>query len=150
MKQIRTVLLMLMAGTLALTSCKKDGGSKTSASMNLSVDGSAKSTSSVIATYYQSEKSLQVIATFSGGASVSFMIQNIKVGSFDASTDEVLATYSTSNSFADTYTGDSGTVTISSFANGTVKGTFAFAASKTGGSTTHITGGTFTAAYTTQ
>lgn len=149
MKQIKTALLMLVVCTLTFSSCKKDSA-KTSVSLKVTIDGVTKTASHVVATYYKSENTLQLMATFSGTENVSLMIENVKVGNFDASSDEVLTTYATTNDFANTYTGDSGQVVISTFGNGTISGTFNFVATNTSSATKTLTAGSFNTTYVSQ
>jgi hypothetical protein len=152
MRQTKTALMMLMVCFIAFSSCKKDKSTpKTSVSLTVKVDGVSKTASHVLATYYKSENTLQLMATFSGTENVSLMIQNIKPGSYDiATSNDVIATYGTASDFADTYQGDTGTIVISSFSNGSVSGTFNFVGTNTANASKTITAGTFTTTYISQ
>jgi len=150
-KKFKMAFIMLMTCTVALSSCKKDKKDpSTTSGLSAKVDGTAKTSKSLIAVYYQSEKTLQIISTVGGTESIGLMISDIKTGTFDIANDGVIATYATTSSFDDTYLGNSGSATVTAFGNGTVSGTFSFTAKTVAGATKTITEGKFTTKYTTQ
>jgi hypothetical protein len=146
MKSIKLSLLILALCGLVLSSCKKSSNPAPAAavSMSLTFNGTAKNTNVVVATYYTSENTLQLIGTFNTEA-VSIMIQNIQTGTFTLPSDNVLATYSTANNFADTYLGSTGSITITSFTSDAVSGTFQFTGTNTSNANGVVTGGKFSA-----
>lgn len=144
--------MVLLVCFIAFSSCKKDKSTtQASVSLAVKVDGVSKTASHVLATYYKSENTLQLIATFSGTENVSLMIENVKAGSYDlATSNDVIATYGTASDFADTYQANTGTLVVSSFGNGSVSGTFNFVATNPSSATKTITAGTFTTTYISQ
>lgn len=144
MKIIKSSLLILALCGLVLSSCKKSGSSpSTTVSMSLKFNGTAKNTSIVVASYYVSENTLQVIGTFNSTEAVSLMINNIKTGTFALPSNDIVASYSTSADFANTYLGDTGSITITSFTSDAVSGTFQFTGTNPSNATGAVTEGKF-------
>ncbi|MDB4923176.1 DUF6252 family protein [Mucilaginibacter sp.] len=145
MKRIKPVLFLLILCILAFNSCKKSGSSPTNAiNISLKINGTAKTSSAPVADYIVSEKSLQIMGAF-GTEGVSIMIQNVKVGTFDVAKDEAIMTYSVKPDFQYTYLGTTGKVTITSFTDTTVAGTFAFSGTDMNGLNGVVTEGKFQA-----
>jgi hypothetical protein len=146
MKKIKSLVFIAAVFAFAFSSCKKSGSDNKPAStvsMSLNFNGTAKNTSSVLASHYEDENTLQVIGTFSGSQGLSLMIQNIKVGTFNIASDGVIASFSTSADFANTYLADSGTVTITSYTSDAIAGTFQFTGTNQAGAAGVVTSGTF-------
>lgn len=146
MKQIRSTLIILSVCTLAFSSCKKSGDKPSdSIGISLKFNGTAKSSTTPIASYYPAENSLQVEGIFNGTEAVSLMIENIKTGTFDVASDAVVASYSTTADFNNTYLGSTGSVNITSFTSDQVSGTFQFTGTNPANATGTVTEGKFTA-----
>ena len=147
MKQIKFFVWFGLA-ILTLASCKKSSSSPVpSQSISLKFNGTQKSSSTVVASLYTSESTLQVLGTF-GSEGVSLMIQNPKVGTFDASNGSVVASYSSGADLADTYLADNGTITITSMTSEAVSGTFQFTGTNQSNVTGTVTEGKFSAKLT--
>jgi hypothetical protein len=145
MKNLKPILLICMFMAIISASCKKsDNNISTSISVSLKFNGSAKSSSTVIADYIKSESNLQVIGKF-GNEAVSISIANIKVGTFDVATDGALVSYATTADFSNTYLGTTGTVVITSFTSDKVTGTFNFVGTTIDGRNGTVTEGKFSA-----
>lgn len=150
MKKIKTLLLLFSIVALGLTSCKKDSETtaEANAALTVKVNGTAKSsTGPVVATIYQSEKTLQILGQFSTTEGVSIMIQDFKVGEFNVATDDVLVVYTngTTGSLSTTFMGDTGKVKITSITDTKVTGTFEFVGSNDSEQTKTLTEGKFEA-----
>jgi hypothetical protein len=148
MKQIRTILFMLAAFTLALTSCKKDSNKPgNTPSVSFKLNGTSQTTANVVGTYVKSENTIQVIGQLGNGIALQLMVENVKVGSFDLAdaNQQVLAAYTTGSQLEDIYTGNTGNITITSFSGTSVSGTFQFVATNTLNDSKTISNGTFTA-----
>ncbi|MGN6641255.1 MAG: hypothetical protein ACTHJ8_20255 [Mucilaginibacter sp.] len=148
MKQFRTILFMLAAFTLVLTSCKKDSNKPNSAaSITFKLNGASQSTTNVVGTYIKSENTIQVIGNMGNGIALQLMVENVKTGSFDLAdiNQQVLATYTTGSQLEDIYVGGTGNITITSFNSTSVSGTFQFVATNTSNDSKTISNGTFTA-----
>ena len=143
MKLIKPILVVLTLFALVSASCKKSDSAAPSNAIGISlkINGTAKSSTMVIADYIKSESSLQVIGTF-GTEAVSLMVPS-KVGTFDIIKDNLLLSYSVKNDYDDTYLGESGTVTITSFTSTTVTGTFQFSGPNPEGGNGAVTEGKF-------
>lgn len=147
MKTIKLSLLAVVFCTLVLGSCKKSSNPSPAAavSMSMKFNGTAKSTSTVVASYYSSENTLQVIGSFNNTDAISLMIQNVKTGTFTLPSNDIIASYSQGSEFATTYLGDTGSITITSFTDTQVTGTFQFTGTTTSNATGIISEGKFSA-----
>ncbi len=131
MKLHRSVLLVLIFCTLLFNACSKSNGpdNKLSAQyISLKVDGVLKSSTAPTGSYYQaSDTSIYVIGTF-GTEQVTILIEHITVGTFEVATvrNEAIVHYISTNGAAVVYDGIYGSVTIDSYSNGAVTGTFSF------------------------
>lgn len=88
---------------------------------------------------------MQVEGVFNTGEQLSITINNVKAGTFDIATGAAVANYLISNTAVDSYAGTVGTVTISSFTNSSVTGSFQFTGTNLASTSIAITGGTFQA-----
>jgi len=148
MKQIKSTLLILTLCVFVFSSCKKSSKDSPSSDISISLkfNGTAKSSATPIASYYPGEKTLQIAGSFNGKEALSLMIENIKVGTFNLPSDDVLATYTTNISdFSTTYFGSTGSVTITSFTDSAVSGTFQFSGTNTSNAAGTVTEGKFNA-----
>jgi hypothetical protein len=146
MKQIKSTLLILTLCALVFSSCKKSSTNPTfSTSISFKINGTAKSSTNLTAVYDHTQNTLQVISAFSA-ESVTLVIENVKTGAFDVSTGGALVAYSNSS---DSFTGSVGNVTITSFTNDTVTGTFQFTGTGaiSSSNTAVVTEGKFQAKY---
>jgi hypothetical protein len=141
MKLIKLSLLILVV--CGLSSCKKNNSNSPSvtSSLSLKVNGVSKSTNTITTNYSKSTNILQVEGVFNTGEQLSITINNVKAGTFDIATGAAVADYLISNSYAGTI----GTVTISSFTNSSVTGSFQFTGVNQASTSIAITEGTFQA-----
>ncbi|MDB5123220.1 MAG: hypothetical protein JWP94_1349 [Mucilaginibacter sp.] len=146
MKLIKLSLLIFLVCGL-LYSCKKSNSNSPSVtpSFSLKVNGVSKSTNTITTTYSKSTNILQVEGVFNTGEMLSITINNVKAGTFDIAAGAAVADYLISNTAVDSYAGTVGTVTISSFTNSSVTGSFQFTGANLASTSVAITEGTFQA-----
>lgn len=147
MKLIKLSLLILVVCGLLYSSCKKSNSNSplVTPSFSLKVNGISKSTNTITTNYSKSTNILQVEGVFNTGEQLSITINNVKAGTFDIATGAAVADYLISNNAVDSYAGTVGTVTISSFTNSNVTGSFQFTGTNLASTSIAITGGTFQA-----
>jgi|GEM_PF-4475657 len=126
MKSIRSILLIFIVFAFACSSCNKSDTNPLIIDISLKLNGALKSSGSPVAVYYQSSKTLQVSGIFNAIESVSFTVNSVSVGSFDIAADNLTVTYSPDANYLDTFFASSGNITITSFTNNLVSGTFNF------------------------
>ena len=137
---------------LITASCKKSDTSPQTAAANLTFkfNGTAETSKLLVATYYKSQGTVQILAT-NGTQALGLTIENIKTGTFDLSTDQtLLLSYSTTADLNHTYIGTTGNVVITTFTSDTIAGTFQFSGTDGLGDSGAITGGVFSAKLVTQ
>jgi hypoxanthine phosphoribosyltransferase len=147
MKLIKLSLLIFVVCGLLYSSCKKSNSNSPSVtpSFSLKVNGVSKSTNTITTNYSKSTNVLQVEGVFNTGEMLSITINNVKAGTFDIAAGAAVADYLISNATVDSYAGTVGTVTISSFTNSSVTGSFQFTGTNLTSTSIAITAGTFQA-----
>lgn len=150
MQSFKWAFLVLTLFAFFLNSCKKNSGNKPAVtnSIQLKFNGTAYSTSTIDASY--NNGALQMIGDFAGGGSIYLAVPgNVKAGSFDFAANTASSVFRTGTSTE--FIGDSGTITITSFTNNTVAGTFSFHGTDYSTNTSYtVTDGTFQTTYPTQ
>lgn len=135
MKKTKAFALILFIITLG--SCRKEDGhlvpptASSTYSFSLKVDGVTKKASTYMATIYQMNNGLQIIAQLPGTESINVMVNNVSVGTFDVANSGAVLSYSTDYTFTNSYLGGVGAVTITSITNDTITGTFQFVGTST-------------------
>lgn len=155
MKKTTFVLILLVAGVIGMTSCKKEDsgdGSGAGGTMTLKIDGSSWSASLKVAASY-SGGVLSVTGSDSNAKQCNITLTNISgTGTFDiggSMTNPNSGRWTQGLGTNDTYMTQlglgSGTCTITELSATQVKGTFSFTAKNTPGIMVTITEGSFTA-----
>jgi len=120
------------------------------ASLKFKFNGTAQTASLVVATYYKSQGTVQIVGQVGNQTQgLNLMINNIKIGTFDVAGNDVIASYSTATDLDHTYTGATGNVVVTTFTSSTIAGTFTFTGTNGSNQTGTITEGTFSAKLTT-
>ena len=147
MKSIKLMLLVLTTCVIAFSSCSKKKGPQPGviAGMSFKFNGALKSTPTVVATYYASVNTLQVVGAISNSENISLQVDSVKVGTFSAAKAGVILSYSPDATFQNTYFGTTGSVTIATYTKTTVTGTFSFTAVNSLNVSATISAGTFAA-----
>lgn len=151
MKSIKALLATMIVCIVAFSSCKKDSSeSNPTTTVSFKLDGTDKSTSTVLSAYDKNSKALLVSGSLSPSEVINISLENIQAGTFDVVNNGIVATYSNGASDLDTYAAISGTLTITSFTNNTVSGTFSFVVMNQARTTKNITEGKFSTNYVSQ
>ena len=156
MKKLKFMSFFVAVCMLAFSSCKKDKDSEEQdAYLSVKVNGEmkeARGATNVTATYNSggSDVYLHFSANLGDNKAVSFVIKDPAAGRFSVGDYDVLFIYSNVNDSPDSYIGSEGTIDISSYGNGKVKGTFEAKASGAGDEVITLTEGKFEASVTTQ
>ncbi len=147
MKYIKLLLLVLIPGILAFSSCSKKSAPQptVTASMSFKLNGTSKNAATVFATYYSTVDALQVIGQVTDSEGIELQIDSIKVGTFNATAQGIIMGYSPDAAFQDIFFATSGSVTISTYNNTTVAGTFSFTGVNSLNVAATISAGTFSA-----
>ena len=154
MKSIKWAFLALSLITLTLNSCKKSGTTPTTPkvthTLTLKYNGNDY-TASTFSVGYSTMVGLQMSGIFDPNTAMTFSIYSgVKVGSFDISSGNAGTYFTAGTTAPKSYTGTTGTITITSFTSTTVAGTFQFTGTDIAdGSTCTVTNGTFQTSYTT-
>lgn len=140
-------MLLIALFILTLTACKKNNSDPTpdTVGMSFKFNGTTQKYNNVLATFFRSENSVQVIGS-DGTRIVSFAIKAPKTGTFDLLSNETVATYSSTSDINNTYISTNGKLVITKFSSDTMAGTFEFSGlNGMTNQTATITEGTFTA-----
>ena len=137
---------MLALCVVAFSSCKKNHvNPQVTTNISFKFNGASKTATTVFATYYTGLNSLQVIGQISPTEQIALEIDTVKTKIFDLGNSGVIASYSPDNTFKNTYFGTNGTITITTFTNNAVSGTFNFTGQDSSKVVGTVTQGTFSA-----
>jgi hypothetical protein len=147
MKPRKPILLLAALCVLMSVSCKKSGNKPQTAavSMTFKFNGTAETAKLVVATYYKSQNTVQIVGS-NGVQALDLMIENVKTGTFDLAADPTLiASFSTAADLDHTYFGATGKIVITTYTSDTIAGIFEFSGVDGLSETGAITEGTFSA-----
>ncbi len=152
MKPVKILLLLAAFFMLAPMACKKSSSKpQTVVSMTFKFNGTAETSTLLVATYYKSQNTVQIAGSVGSSQALDLMIENIKTGTFDIATDPtIIASYSTALDLDHTYLGTTGKIVITAFTSDTIAGTFEFSGTNGLGQAGSVTDGSFSAKLITQ
>ncbi|PTQ96841.1 hypothetical protein C8P68_104333 [Mucilaginibacter yixingensis] len=133
---------------LVPTACKKSNNdlAASAVSLKFKFNGSAQAANTVIATYYKSQGTVQIMGSMANSTQVlNLMVNNVKVGTFDVATGDAIASYSIGADLDHSYLGTTGKIVITKFTTEAVGGTFQFSSVAGVGLAGTFTEGTFLA-----
>ncbi len=148
MKRVKPALPLALFFILLIVSCRKAAVMPTYPSnMSFVFNGSPVNAKNPVAVYDSSKTALQLMGQTTGNVIEVVVNGKMGLGTFDILTGQASINYRVGS---DVYTATSGTVTVTSFTNIQVTGSFAFAAADTAMIAGSGTNGTFTTPYTAQ
>jgi|GEM_PF-6809654 len=151
MKRIKILLIIGVAGILALSGCKKkEPPVSVPTTLTMTAFGQNETTASVKAVYNQSFNTLSITAAFYDGGRLSMLVTDPKAGTFDASTSSLVASVYGKYNVNDKFVAYAGTLNITTYANTVLAGNFSFTTKDLEGEVIQVTGGTFETNFTTQ